>query len=363
MRTPRPREPLGAGTAMTVNEAAIARSVLYASLFDYPLTLAQIRQTLVESVQTPTEIRAALEHSEALGATIEYQDGFFFPRGRIDLVAQRQGRESRSRAFLSRHSTFVRLVCAMPYVEMVALSGSIAHLNLDGDGDLDLCIVTKGHRVWSVTVAVVLLAKLLRRRRTVCANFVIADSALSLEQQDLFTASQILHLKPFSGLSVYRHFLAANPFVSRFYPNFHAADNAAFLFRPHRMLAHTKSGLERLLSGPSSLAERICRRAYRGYLQRRAATWTSPEQVRLESDCVKLHTHSHRNSVLARFDRAVRAVVEEQIGRGPGEQIAAEQGERELSRADARGSSRPRQTVSEQARARGPEGRPLPTAR
>ena len=29
------------------DELAIARSVLYASLFDYPLTLAQLRKTLI----------------------------------------------------------------------------------------------------------------------------------------------------------------------------------------------------------------------------------------------------------------------------------------------------------------------------
>src|SRR6185503_19882171 len=73
--------------------------------------------------------------------------------------------------------------------------------------------------VWTVTVAVLLLTKLLRRRRVVCANFVIADSHLALEPQDLFTANQMLHLKPLIGEDVLDAFLAANPFVTRFYPN------------------------------------------------------------------------------------------------------------------------------------------------
>ena len=72
---------------LSAGEAAIARSVLYASLFDYPLTLAQLRQTLVESTQTPTEIRSAYEHSAALRTVIDSRDGFFFPRGRPDLIA------------------------------------------------------------------------------------------------------------------------------------------------------------------------------------------------------------------------------------------------------------------------------------
>src|SRR5204862_2746858 len=137
-------------------------------------------------------------------------DGFFFPKGAFALVKERREREARSRAFLGRHHRLLTLVAAMPYVRMVALSGSIAHLNLEGTGDLDLFIVTRGRHVWSVTVAVVLIAKLMRRRKTTCANFVLADSALRLDQEDLFAASQIIHLKPLVGEETFRRFVAAN---------------------------------------------------------------------------------------------------------------------------------------------------------
>src|SRR6185436_14852816 len=129
----------------------------------------------------------------------DYREGFFFPAGRGDLVAERRRREARSRVFLQEHARVLRLVCALPFTRLVALSGSIAHLNLEAEGDLDLFIVTKGRRVWTVTIAVLVLAKLLRRRRSVCANFVLADSHLAIEDQDLFTANQILHLKPLIG--------------------------------------------------------------------------------------------------------------------------------------------------------------------
>jgi hypothetical protein len=288
---------------MSPAEIAVARSVLYASLFDYPLTLAQLRQTLVESSQTPTEILATCARSEALQKVIEQRDGFFFPRGRSDLIAERRRREAYSGQFLGRHRRFLRLACAMPYVRMAALSGSIAHRNLEGTGDLDLFIVTKGRHVWSVAVFVVLLAKLLGCRRAVCANFILADSALALDQPDLFTASQIIHLKPLIGGSVYRRFLAANPFVARFYPNFHvpATDGAVRSLGTGTLAA--KRIAEVLLAVPSIVIERVCHLSYRAYLCRRAAQWQSPEQVRLEAECLKLHTQSHRQSVLARFDR------------------------------------------------------------
>lgn len=292
---------------MSPEELAIARSVLFASLFDYPLTLAQLRQTLIESSLTPSEIEAIYARSETLQTMIDHREGFFFPRDQRDLVCERRRREARSRIFLDRHRRLLSIVCALPYVEMVALSGSIAHLNLDGAGDLDLFIVTRGRRVWSVTVAVVLIAKLLRRRQTTCANFVLADSALVLDQQDLFSASQIIHLKPLVGEEIYGRFVAANPFVSRFYPNFRVR---AATRRPlwQRLRRRAKRTVEFLLAAPSGVVEVLCRRAYRSYLTRRSSTWDSPDQVRLEADCLKLHTKSHRHSVLSRFDDAVHSL-------------------------------------------------------
>jgi hypothetical protein len=295
---------------LTAGELAIARSVVYASLFDYPLTLAQLRQTLIESTQTPSEVLAVYNASAALQTAIEFRDGFFFPRGRADLIEERRRRETRSRAFLRRHGAFLQLVSALPYVRLVALSGSIAHLNLEGTGDLDLFIVTRGRRVWSATVATVVLAKLLRRRRIVCANFVVADTRLVLEQQDLFAASQVIHLKPLIGRDVFRELLDKNPFVFRFYPNFHAADAATLTFRPIRALAGLKRVLETVLTPIAPLVELVCRSAYRSYLRRRSAMWQSPEQVRLQADCLKLHTRSHRQSVLERFDRTLQTVTD-----------------------------------------------------
>jgi hypothetical protein len=291
-------------------ERAIARSVLYAALFDYPLTLAQLRDTLIESTQTPSEILAACARSAALREIVEYRDGFVLPRGAAHLVRERLRREGASRRFLESHRRFIVWLCHLPYLRMAALSGSVAHLNLDGDGDLDLFLVARRGRVWSVTVATVLLAKLFGCRPTVCANFVVADSRLALEPADLFSASQILHLKPLAGAAVHRRLLAENPFVRRFYPGWPGPAAGTAAFEPGPRAALVKRIVERIGAAPSLLLERLCRAAYGRYLRRRAGSWASPEQVRLEPDCLKLHTQSHRQSVLARFDEAVQRAID-----------------------------------------------------
>ena len=76
--------------ALTPAEEAIARSVQYAALFDYPLTLSQLRQTLIGSIQTASEIATAVSGSRALAPLVEHKDGYYFPAGRSDLVAVRR---------------------------------------------------------------------------------------------------------------------------------------------------------------------------------------------------------------------------------------------------------------------------------
>jgi len=291
---------------MTTRELAIARSVIYASLFDYPVTLDQLHRTLLESDQTAAEILAVYDGSAMLQQMIEYRDGFFFPAGRTDLVAERKRREARSHAFLKRHERMLRLLCAIPYTRLVALSGSIAHLNLEASGDLDLFVITKGQRVWTVTVAALLIAKLLHRRRVVCANFVVADSHLALEQQDVFSANQVIHLRPLIGADTLAAFAAANPFVKRLYPNAICASTPPSPINAGgRGLQAVKAALEWVLAVPSPIVETVCRQLYARHLRRRASSWQSPDQVQLRSDFLKLHTQSHRDRVMQRFSAAL----------------------------------------------------------
>jgi hypothetical protein len=79
-----------------------------------------------------------------------------------------------------------------------------------------------------------------------------------------------------------------------------------------------KAALEFALGAVSPLVESLCRRAYTWHLRRRSVDWTSPDQVRLNRDYLKLHTKSHRRTVLEKFDEEVGIAV----GRGERAAIA-----------------------------------------
>ena len=295
-------------TPTRAQELAVLRSVIYASLFDYPLTLEQLRATLVEVRADAATVAAWWRESEFLQAAIEHRDGLYFPAGRGDLIDTRTRREALSRDLLERDRGLIALVSRMPFVRMVAVSGSLAHLNAERSADLDLFVITAPHRVWSVTLAVLVISRLLGWRQRMCLNYVISEAALAIAPADLFSANQIIHLRPIVGHDVFARFIDANPFVRDFYPNFDVGGS-----RTHNARPKTQDPRPR-----TPVFESVARWIYGRHLARKAASWQSRDQVRLEAECLKLHTSSHRAETLRRFDAAVDAAV-----RHAGEPVAA----------------------------------------
>ena len=293
-------------TPSRAQELAVLRSVTYAALFDYPLTLAQLQASLIGVRADAETVAAWWRTSDLLQATIDHQDGLYFPSGRCDLLRTRARRETVSRDLIDRHRRILAVVAGMPFVRMVALSGSLAHLNAEASADLDLFVITAPRRVWSVTLCLLVIARLFGWRRRLCLNYVISEDALRVEPGDLFSANQIIHLRPILGDDVFARFVAANPFVRAIYPNFEVSD---LTIRPSARRA-IKPLLERVLSiGVALAAERVARAIYGWHLNRRATSWQSRDQVRLEAECLKLHTSSHRTAALARYEAAVAEVL------------------------------------------------------
>jgi predicted nucleotidyltransferase len=283
-------------------ELAVLRSVAYASLFDYPLTLAQLHTSLVGEAAEAHAIESWWRHSDLLQATVEYRDGLFFPLGRADLPPLRGRREKVSRELLSQNDRILQLMARTPFVRMVAVSGSLAHLNAEPSADLDVFVITAPGQVWSVTLSILVMARLLGYRRRLCLNYVVSERALAIEPADLFAANQIIHLKPISGRDVFGRFVAANPFVAAMYPNFSSGT-----MRPERTTF--KTAIERITAIAAPVLERVARAVYGWHLRRRSSGWRSHDQVRLERECLKLHTTSHRTATLERYDAAVSALV------------------------------------------------------
>jgi hypothetical protein len=152
-----------------------------------------------------------------------------------------------------------------------------------------------------VALALMLLSKALGVRRTLCLNYIVDEAQLALPERDLFTAAEIVGLRPLAGAPAYRRFVEANRSLVEQFPNFLARHGAACR---RIAAAGAPRWLEALLElGPAPLLERAARRLLGRRLGRRLA---GAAGVDLSPHRLKLHSVDHRPRVGVAFATALR---------------------------------------------------------
>jgi hypothetical protein len=281
--------PLAADDREAVLRAAILRTLAYADLFDWPLTPAEIHRFLPIGASA-TEVEATVASSRTDWTPV---NGFVVLRGRESLVAIRRRREAASARIWLTALRAARAVGAMPFVRLVAVTGSLAVNAAESDADVDLFVVTADGRLWLTRAATIAVGRVARPAGvTLCPNYLLAETALELDQQDRFTAHELAQMIPISGGATYRDLLERNAWYRAFLPNHRPLVVAEpRVGRPRRIA-------ERLLgAAPVDVLERW---EMRRKIARLAPGATSPEQ-RFDAFACKGHFDEHRRHVLERY--------------------------------------------------------------
>ena len=285
---------------------AIARTVAYADVFDYPLDRSEIHRYLIGEAASAEEIDAALARDGALGELVERTDGMFHLRRRASIVATRRARAAASAELWPIARSYGAWLTRLPLVRFVGVTGALAMSNAERNADIDLFVLTHPGRLWLcrlLVLGVVRFAAL--RGHRLCPNFLLSTAALSLREQNLFTAHEIAQMVPLRATEWYARFMDANTWAFAFLPN------ATTVERPARSDG-IKTGLAtRLLStGIFAPLERWEMRRKMRRLTARAAR-EGGSLAFSETEC-RGHFAAHDVRVLAAYaERA--AVIEGQV--------------------------------------------------
>ena len=197
-------------------DTAIIETLAYSDIFDYPLTADELHRFLVMSAE-----RRDVEQCAARVKNISFKDGYFYLAGRDEIVGLRKRREITSRKIYKRAMFYGRVLGVLPFVRMVALTGSLAMLNLSKNPDMDFMLVTKHGRVWTARAFAVVLGKIARLfGDTICPNLIVSERALAWPLHDLYSARELCQMIPITGADFYLRLFSANPWVKSFFPNF-----------------------------------------------------------------------------------------------------------------------------------------------
>jgi len=234
-------------TRETITLHSVLHTLAYADVFDYPLTAPEVYRYLTSPAATFEEVTSALSDKSRFSQVGE----FFTLTGREEIVETRKRRAEVARRLWPKAARYGRVIAQLPFVRMVAITGSLAMNNTDEGKDVDYMIVTAPNHLWTCRALALLVARIARLEDvTLCPNYLITTNALQLEERSLYVAHELAQMIPLAGLEIYGEICSLNHWIYDYLPHaFDAPDSPSALQEPAQRSAIQK-GLEFILSLP-----------------------------------------------------------------------------------------------------------------
>jgi hypothetical protein len=124
---------------------SVFHTLAYADVFDYPLTALEVYRYLTSTKATFEEVTRALSDESLFSQSGEY----FTLRGREAIVETRKRRFEIGARLWPKAARYGRIIAMLPFVRMVAVTGSLAMNNSDEGKDVDYMIITAPNHLWT----------------------------------------------------------------------------------------------------------------------------------------------------------------------------------------------------------------------
>lgn len=198
---------------------SIIKTLAYADIFDYPLTLDEIHRYLVEEYATSEEIHEVLSSGSIIPENIVEKNAYYALPGREQIIETRIHRSKIALDLWPAAIKYGEMMARLPFVRMVAVTGSLAVDN-ENSNDIDYLIVTKPGRLWICRGLVILVVRWARLQGiVVCPNYLISENALLINRRDLYAAHELTQMVPLAGFDIYKRMREVNRWTDKFLPN------------------------------------------------------------------------------------------------------------------------------------------------
>jgi hypothetical protein len=230
-------------------EKSILATLAYFNIFEFPLTLIEIKKNLFSleknSLSENISLGKIIEilNSENLKNKIGEKNGFYFlkpsqkgsdPLKGVGPLVTRQQRYYLADDKFKKVKKIAWLFKLIPYIKMIGVCNSLSYSNASAESDLDLFIVTAQNRIWTTRFLCTILMKILNLRPTdtnstnkICLSFFVDEDNLNMEKFQIFPdkpdiyliywISQLLPL--YDQDNIYDDFWQANNWIKQYLQN------------------------------------------------------------------------------------------------------------------------------------------------
>lgn len=214
---------------MDSRQQSILKTLLYADIFNYPLTKQEIYNFLISDKKIGKETIFKLLKN--LKSHVTYKENYFFIKGKDDLIKKRKKREAISIEKLKKAKKIIKKLSLIPTVRFVGISGALSMRNSEVEDDIDIFVIAQKNFVWTtrfLLIIMLLIMGIYRNRNAkkytdkVCLNMIVAENKIYFDKsnQNLYLAHEILQLLPvFNRNNTYEKFIKLNKWCNNFLPN------------------------------------------------------------------------------------------------------------------------------------------------
>ena len=226
---------------------SVYHTLAYADVFDYPLTAPEVYRYLTSTKATLEDVTGALSDKSLFAQTGE----FFTLAGREEIVETRKRRAQVAAHLWIKASRYGRMIARLPFVRMVAITGSLAMNNTDEGKDVDFMIVTAPNHLWTCRAFALLLARVARLEGiSLCPNYLVTTHALELKERSLYVAHELAQMVPLSGMEIYDEMFRLNQWIYYYLPNASGAPALSHSMQKANGRSVLQKGLEFIFSLP-----------------------------------------------------------------------------------------------------------------
>lgn len=197
----------------------ILKTLAYFDLFHYPVTrneLLAFSPTMASLSLIDKELKSLLEDK-----LLFQLDEFYSLQNKPELAERRRGGNLRAVDQLMIARDAAKILNWFPFVQSIAVSGSLSKHFSEEKSDIDFFIITSSNRLWIARTFMHLLKKLsfiVNKQNWFCMNYYVDESALKIPEENIFTAMEIVTLIPMQGIDCFQKFREANVWTSEYFP-------------------------------------------------------------------------------------------------------------------------------------------------
>ena len=202
-------------------ERSIVKVLAYFDLFNYPVSEEEILFFLDQPVKR-NELMPVLQQLTDAGLLYRLQD-YYSLQNDAGLVVRRLKGNRHAQSLLIKAYKISRFLYRFPFVRGVGISGSLSKKFADEDADIDYFIITKSNRLWIARTLMHVYKKLTfltGRQHWYCMNYYVDEDALQVQEQNIFTATELITLLPVCGNGTMDKFFRANKWAVCYFPNY-----------------------------------------------------------------------------------------------------------------------------------------------